>query len=214
MSNSLDEVFVIGGSLLVGLALPLTALQIIWVNLFTGSLPALAFAFDENMDKKKYIKNESKSIFTSEVKVLTFGIGIMSSLFLFLMYYFLLKVIPDIAQVRSIFFVCFASYILVISFSFRSLYNSIFSYSIFSNKKLNWSIIIAVIILVVTMTIPFVRNIFEIAPLDLSYIPLIILWLVFNIGLVEGTKYILRKKSHIFALLHHLKLIKSSPREI
>ncbi|MEK7140558.1 MAG: cation-transporting P-type ATPase, partial [Patescibacteria group bacterium] len=44
MSNSMDEVFVIGGSLIFGLPFPLTALQIIWVNLFTGSLPALAFA--------------------------------------------------------------------------------------------------------------------------------------------------------------------------
>ena len=41
MSNSLGGVFVVGGSLIVGIAMPLTALQIIWVNLFTGSLPRL-----------------------------------------------------------------------------------------------------------------------------------------------------------------------------
>jgi Ca2+-transporting ATPase len=197
MSNSLDEVFVIGGSLLMGLALPLTALQIIWVNLFTGSLPALAFAFDENMDRKKYIKNESKRIFTKEVKVLTFGIGVLSSLFLFLLYYVLIKFIPDISQARSIFFVCFASYILAISFSFRSLNNSIFSYSIFSNRKLNLSIIIALAILIITMAVPFIRDVFKLAPLPLSSLPFIALWLVFNVMLVEGAKYLLRKKHYI-----------------
>jgi len=59
MFNSLDEVFVIGGSIIMNMAIPLTALQIIWVNLFTGSLPALAFAYDHNLDKgiyKKYLK--------------------------------------------------------------------------------------------------------------------------------------------------------------
>jgi len=206
MSNSLDEVFVIGGSLIMGLALPLTALQIIWVNLFTGSLPALAFAFDENMDRKKYFKNESKRIFTKEVKVLTLGIGVLSSLFLFVLYYVLLKIIPNVEEVRSIFFVCFASYILAVSFSFRSLYNSIFSYKIFSNKKLNWSIIIAIIVLIITMAIPFIRNIFELAPLPLYSLPLVIFWLIFNVFLVEIAKYVLRKKHHIRSKAIDLKL--------
>ena len=208
MSNSLDEVFVIGGSLLLGLALPLTALQIIWVNLFTGSLPALAFAFDENMDRKKFFKNESKRIFTREVKILTFGIGVLSSMFLFVLYYMLSKYIADITQVRSIFFVCFASYILVISFSFRSLYNSILSYSVFSNKKLNLSILVAIAILVLTMASPFMRDIFELAPLPISSLPLIILWLVFNVLLVEIAKYILRNKHHIYSIFNHIKLSK------
>ncbi len=207
MSNSLDEVFVIGGSLIMGLALPLTALQIIWVNLFTGSLPALAFAFDENMDRKKYFKKESKRIFTKEVKVLTFSIGILSSFFLFLLYYLLLKNISDIKEAHSIFFVCFAAYILAVSFSFRSLYNPLFSYAMFSNKKLNWSIVIAFVILILTMTIPFVRNIFELAPLPLTSLPLVLFWLLFNILLVEAAKYILRKKHHIRSGFGRLKLL-------
>lgn len=206
MSNSLDEVFVIGGSLIVGLALPLTALQIIWVNLFTGSLPALAFAFDENMDRKKYSKNESKRIFTKEVKVLTLGIGVLSSLFLFLLYYALIQFVQDMSEVRSIFFVCFASYILAASFSFRSLYNPIFSYAVFSNRKLNWSIIIAIVILIVTMAVPYIRHIFELAPLPLYAIPLVIFWLIFNVFLVEAAKYFLRKRNHVHAKSANLRV--------
>ncbi len=206
MSNSLDEVFIIGGSLIAGLALPLTALQIIWVNLFTGSLPALAFAFDENMDRKKYSKHESKRIFTKEVKVITLGIGVLSSLFLFLLYYVLLKYISNIAEARSIFFVCFASYILAISFSFRSLYNSLFSYHIFSNRKLNLSIILAFVILILTMSVPFIRHIFELAPLPLYSVPLVALWLIFNVFLVEAAKYVLRTRSRVRSKRADLRL--------
>jgi Ca2+-transporting ATPase len=194
MSNSLDEVFVIGGSLLLGLPLPITALQIIWVNLFTGSLPALSFAFDEDIDREKYSGRDLKLIFTKEVKALTLGIGVLSSLCLFLVYYFLQRFVSDTSLVRSIFFVCFSSYILAITFSFRSLHKSLFSFDVFSNMKLNISILISIALLIATMTVPLMRDVFSIAPLPIVWIPFMLLWLIFNVLLVEGTKYLLRRK--------------------
>jgi Ca2+-transporting ATPase len=201
MSNSLDEVFVVGGSLLVGLAVPITALQIIWVNLFTGSLPAIAFAFDENMDKERYTGRDLKLVFTSEVKILTFGIGILSSLLLFLSYYYLSKLSLSQETVRSIFFVCFSSYILAITFSFRSLKRSIFSYNPFSNRKLNLSLIMASFILIITMTVPYIREILDLVPLPLSWLPFVLFWLILNILLVEGAKFMMRKKNNIGGFL-------------
>lgn len=193
MSNSLDEVFVVGGSLIVGIALPLSALQIIWVNLFTGSLPALAFAYDENFDQHIQKQQTLKSIFTREVNILTFGIGILSSLLLFVMYYGLIRFGIDVALARSIFFVCFASYILVISFSFRSLHKPLFSYPIFSNKRLNQSILIAAALLVVTMVIPAFRDFFDMTSIPPIWLLFVTGWLVLNVLLVEGVKYVFRK---------------------
>lgn len=193
MSNSFDQVFVIGGSLIFGLALPLTALQIIWVNLFSGTLPALAYAFDEDMDKEKRTTKEAQLIFTREVKMLIFGVGITSSALLFVLYYLLLKFNLSVELARSIFFVCFASYVLIIAFSFRSLRRPIFSYSPFSNPKLNVSIIIATLLLVITMVVAPIRNLFEIDPLPASWLPFIAFWLILNVLLVEGAKYVLRK---------------------
>lgn len=209
LSNSFDEVFIIGGSLIFGLALPLTALQIIWVNLISGTLPALAFAFDENIDKdRKREKTDKKAqpIFTREVKVLVCGVGTISSLFLFLLYYILVKIGLDLPLAHSILFVCFASYVLAIAFCFRSLHNPLFSYPSFSNKKLNFSVMIAVIFLVITITVPAVRNIFKIKALPLSWVPLVVFWLILNVLLVEGTKYLLRNKTHFFTKEHYLKL--------
>ncbi len=198
MSNSLDEVFVIGGSLIAGIAFPLTALQIIWVNLFTGSLPALSFAFDEIVDKEKNSGRNLGLIFSREVKVFAFGIGILSSLLLFVLYYVLLRAGVELAVARSVFFVCFSSYILIIAFSFRSLHRPLFSYSIFSNKYLNASILVGTLLLVATMTVPFMRNIFGLSPMPLSWIPLVLLWLGLNVLFIEGTKYLLHRTRHIF----------------
>ncbi len=205
MSNSLDEVFVIGGSLLMGISLPLTALQIIWVNLFTGSLPALAFAYEEDLDKEKNLGRDLRLIFTKEVKVLTLFIGVLSSFFLFLSYYLMIKFGIEESIARSIFFVFFSSYILAISFSFRSLHLPLFSYSTFSNKKLNWSILIATVILIATMSLPFMRNIFELSPLPLYSIPFIIIWLCFNVGLIELAKFLMRRKNFFVKDKHNVK---------
>jgi len=194
MSNSLDVVFVIGGSLILSLPMPVTALQIIWVNLFTGSLPALAFAFDQDIDHDKNVGKNLQLIFTKEVKILAFGIGITSSLLLFILYYFLLKTGLDLGVARSIFFVCFSSYILAIAFSFRSLRLPLFSYNAFSNKKLNWGILVGVFLLLFTMITPFMREIFMLSPLPLNSIPFIFFWLVLNVLLIEGAKYILRRR--------------------
>jgi Ca2+-transporting ATPase len=197
MSNSLDEVFVIGGSLIFNIALPLTALQIIWVNLFTGSLPALAFAYDENLDKGIDKKSAKKELLNTEVKILSFGIGTISSILIFLLYYTLLYFKVDIEIARSVFFVCFSIYILVIAFSFKSLYRPIFSYNPFSNKKLNIAVIIGIGILIATMSIPFMRNIFGIAPMPMPWMYLVIFWSILNILLVEFAKWVFRYRMRV-----------------
>jgi Ca2+-transporting ATPase len=197
MSNALDAVFMIGGSLIFNIALPLTALQIIWVNLFTGSLPALAFAYDENFDKGIEKKLQKKELLTKEVKILSFGLGTISSILLFLLYYILIQYGIELKIVRSIFFVCFSIYILTIAFSFRSLYKPIFSYNPFSNRKLNTAILIGLGLLVATMILPFMRNLFKIAPMPFSWIWLTIFWAIFNVVLVEIAKWVFRYRISI-----------------
>lgn len=199
MSNSLDEVFVVGGSLLLNIALPLTALQIIWVNLFTGSLPALAFAYDENLDKKSRKKSLCKNkLLNNEVKFLSFGIGAVTSFLIFFLYYILLKNGIEIKIARSIFFACFSVYVLVVSFSFRSLHKPIYTYNPFSNRKLNIAIITGILILIATMSIPFMQKLFDIDPLPISWLWVVIAWGIFNIALVEFAKWIFRHREKIF----------------
>jgi lipopolysaccharide export LptBFGC system permease protein LptF len=68
---------------------------------------------------------------------------------------------------------------------------------VFSNKKLNISIIIALVILIITMTVPPLRNIFELAPLPVAWLPFVAFWLIFNVLLVEGAKFLLRERVKI-----------------
>lgn len=191
MSNSLDAVFVITGALITGLTLPLNALQIIWVNIMTGTLPALAFAYDSNHTSHKNKKNEG--IFGFKVKFMALGIGLFSSLLLFLLYYTLSKNIEDILLARSIFFVCFSTYILTISYSFRNLDKLITTYNPFSNIRLNIANGIALILIILTATLPIAHKVFDMTSIPLIYLWIIILWNVFNLGVIEFTKWVFMK---------------------
>lgn len=191
MSNALDEVFLIGGSLVFALPLPLTALQIIWVNVFTGSLPALALAFDANNDADTHHKDTR--MLNKEVTFLTIITGILTSTFLFLLYAGLIHLGFHIDEARTILFVCFASYILVISYSFRSLRKTLFTFPTLNNRYLNMSIIISALLIIVTISVPQIRVLFDLVVPPPIFYGIVPIWFVLNIGIVELSKWFVRR---------------------
>jgi len=186
MSNSLDEIFVIAGALICGLAIPLNALQIIWVNMLTGTLPALAFAYDRNVTIRK--NSKSHNIFTKKIKFMAIGLGAFSSLLLFILYYYLIKFIPDLILAQSIFFVCFATYVLTISYSLRDLDRLIYKYNPFSNIRLNIANIIGFGLIILSLSVPLLQGIFSLTNIKAGYWWIIISWNILNVCLVELTK--------------------------
>lgn len=191
MSNSLDEVVLVGSSLLVGLPLPLTALQIIWVNFFTGSLPALSFAFDDHLDGDGRSESDKK-ILNAEVKFLTLGVGVLTSILLFVLYWGLFRLGVPEQTAKTFLFACFSSYILFIAFSFRSLKHPIFSYNIFSNTFLTLGVGTGIALIAATIYLPPLQKIFETVPLSPFWLLLLLGWITINVALVEIAKWIFR----------------------
>jgi len=194
-STCLDAVILIGGALIVGLPLPLSALQIIWVNFFTDSLPALSFAFEKEYENHAGAEVRA-DILTREVKILTLGIGVLTSILLFGMYWLLLYTGVDTEHARSAIFVCFALYGLVVAYSFRSLRRLLFSYPLFENRALNWSVALGAILIIASVTVPFFQNLFGLTTIPLALVGVIALWLVANVILVELTKWGFRTFLH------------------
>ncbi len=193
MTSCFDEVVLIGGSLLIGLPLPLTALQIIWVNFITGSLPALSYAFEHLYSEQPANRGGVGAIFDTKVRVLTIGIGTITSFLLFALYWLLLHFDMPLEEARSILFLCFASYVLAVAYCFRSLRRPLFTYPIFSNRQLNWSVLIGAGLLIATMSVPFLRHTFHIEAVPpLSLLWIVVAWVFFNITIVETTKWLFR----------------------
>jgi Ca2+-transporting ATPase len=185
MSNAVDELILIGGAVIAGVALPLTAVQIIWVNLFTGSLPAIAFAFDRQPMKH----DRSRDFFDARVLFLTFFVGISTSIMLFALYFVLIQTGIPLATAQSVLFACFASYILFIALSFRDLTQPLYRYSLTENRVLVLGIIVGLVLLIATYTTPLFQSIFALAPLTAPWIGFVIFWIILNIVFVEVSKW-------------------------
>ena len=90
LSNAMHEIFLIGGSLLAGLALPINALQILFVNFF-DSFPAISYAFETESDVHARTKRGARAIIDAESKILILFIGFIGSAVLLLLYLALTK---------------------------------------------------------------------------------------------------------------------------
>ncbi|MDP1760165.1 MAG: cation-transporting P-type ATPase, partial [Candidatus Woesebacteria bacterium] len=195
LSNSLDEIFLIGGALFLGIAMPINALQILFINLFADSSPAIAFAFEDGIDDLGgHPKKLHKNLFDREMKFFILIIGVLTSALLFVLYITLLKMGFAEELTRTFIFASFASYTLFLTFSLRSLEKSILRYNPFSNKFLTISIGIGLLLIAAAIYLPWFQQI-----LNTVWLPPI--WLLgvigvgmFNITAVEFGKWIFRKR--------------------
>lgn len=181
LSDSLDEVFLIGGALLLGITIPINALQILFINFFSDSFPAIAFAFEDGIDDLgNHPHKLHKNLFDREMKFFILITGILSSAFLFILYLVLLKIGLVEELTRTFIFASFASYSLFLTFSLRSLKKSILSYNPLSNKPLTIGVGIGLLLITAAVYIPWLQQI-------LNTVSLPPLWLlgVFGVGLIN-----------------------------
>ncbi len=180
-SSILDELILVGGSFLAGFALPINALQILFINFVADSFPAVAFAFEHRADGvSAKPKNIRRHMFDRKIRFLILVTGILTSLALFLLYTVLLRLEFAEDLVRTFIFASFATYNLLLAFALRSLDKSIFRYNPFSNHYLNFGVGIGVALTLAMLYIPAANGIFHTVPLPLP-------WLlgVFGVGLLN-----------------------------
>lgn len=196
LSNVTDGLILIGGSLLVGIALPLNALQILWVNFFSDSFPAIAFAFEKESDALKLRPRKIREgLFDPLMRFLVLTIGLSTSALLFALYWILLRLGFDEQLVRTFIFASFGSYTLFVALSVRSLEKSIFSYSFFSNKYLIQGIGIGLILMALAIYVPFLQSLFDTVALPPQWVGGVIVLGIANILLIECGKYIFRRRA-------------------
>ena len=194
LSSVLDELILIGGSLIMGLALPLNAIQILWVNFLTDSFPAISLAFEDHIDYlSKKPSRVSGQLIDKEMKILILGIGMPTSIALFLMYYALLQFGFNPELVRTFIFASFGTYSLFLIFSVRSLRKSILQYSPFSNPYLLIGVILGILFMLASVYLPFMQMVLKTVPLPPIWLAGVVAVGIFNIILIEFGKWIYRK---------------------
>ncbi|MBU4332369.1 HAD-IC family P-type ATPase [Patescibacteria group bacterium] len=199
LCGGFSEMILITGALILGLPLPLTAAQILWINLVTDGFPNIALTVEPG---EKDIMDEpprkKERIFDTEMKVLIFIIGIITDLLLFGIYFYLLGRTADLVHIQTMIFAALGTSSLFYVFSCKSIRHSIFSTKIFSNMWLIVAVISALGLQVIAIYLPFFQKILGTIPLNTEDWILVVLVGVINILAIEFGKwiFIVRRRHH------------------
>ena len=197
LSTVMDELILIGGALVAGVALPLNALQILWVNFFSDSFPAVAFAFEKGIDGlSRRARSTKAGLFDPLMRFLILGVGLLSSASLLALYLALLYAGYEETLVRTFIFACFGSYTLFLAFSVRSLEKSIFTYSPLSNPYLLGGVGIGIVLMLAAIYAPLLQSILNTVALPPLWLCAVLLVGVLNIIAIELGKWVFRIKWH------------------
>jgi len=201
LSSNLGEVLVMAGAILfgplIGLpygAIPLVAIQILFVNLVTDGLPAIALSVDpadpDIMSQKP--RPRGQGIFTKPVVILMLIGGIWSCLVNLGIFKWTLDAGRGMIEAQCL---CFLTLILIQFFkayNFRSDKKSIFEIGLFKNKWLNLAVISQIMLMLVVIYVPFLQQPFHTFSLNAVDWAIVILLAGSVFPVLEITKAIIR----------------------
>ncbi|MBP6789553.1 MAG: HAD-IC family P-type ATPase, partial [Candidatus Promineofilum sp.] len=155
LSSNIGEIGLMAGATLLGLPLPLSAVQILSVNLATDGLPALALAVDppEPDIMKRKPRDPRTGIFTRPVIILMLLGGIWSTIINLGMYIWADNSGRSHEEAMTMTFVSLVLIQFFKAYNFRSDRHSVLNKP-FANKWLNWAIIFDFLFLLAIIYIP------------------------------------------------------------
>ena len=159
LSSNIGEIGLMAGATIAGLPLPLTAVQILYVNLATDGLPALALAVDPPEDDlmQRPPRNARTGVFTRPVVILMVIGGLWSTAANLGLFTWALRSGRGVAEAMTMTFVSLVLIQFFKAYNFRSDRQSIF-HRPFANKWLNLAILWELALLIVIVTFPPLRE--------------------------------------------------------
>ncbi len=159
LSSNIGEIGLMAGAALFGLPLPLSAVQILYVNLATDGLPALALAVDppEADLMRRQPRSPRTGIFTRPVIVLMLIGGMWSALLNLGLFTWALRSGRSLPEAMTLIFVALVLIEFFKAFNFRSDRHSVLQRP-FANRWLNLAILWELGLLLVIIYTPFLQQ--------------------------------------------------------
>ncbi|MBI2656520.1 calcium-translocating P-type ATPase, PMCA-type [Candidatus Woesearchaeota archaeon] len=200
LSGNIGEVLIIFLGIIFGLPLPLTATQILLINLVTDGLPALALSADpyEPNAMSRKPRKQDEPIFKGLNPFLVYYPIVMTitALLIFSWFYFIKE---NLFQAQTATFLTISMFELYQAFASRSTIYPAVKVGIFKNKFLILAVLSSFSVVVTSIFIPSFGKFLDMSPL--SIFEFIFIVLVSSIGAItiEISKYIKSKKELIEA---------------
>jgi Ca2+-transporting ATPase len=194
LSGNIAELFIVGFAFLVDLPIPLLTIQILWINMITDSLPAIALAFEKPsltvlQEKPRSSHKDSMKrpiIYALFLSLVVFVLGIIL---------YLWGLSRSVETARTIIFTYAVLAELVYVFSIRSperIWQNIRGF--FVNKFLIVTIMMSLGLQALIFAKPL-RKVFSIVPLGLTEIVVLSVCVAATFFLAEITRHYFDKKA-------------------
>ena len=195
LGTNIGEVITVFLAMLLWHKTPLLSMQLLWINLVTDSLPAIALGMEavdkDIMNQKPRAKTEG--IFANGLGVRVVLQGIMFAVLTLVGFKVGENVTGTLAGGQTMAFMVLALSQIIQAFNMRS-DRSLFKIGFFSNKKLNQAALISLLLVVAVLFTPL-RTAFGLIKLDIS------LYLI-SLGLIL-VPLVIMEISKLFGLIKH-----------
>jgi len=205
LSCNISMILVLTGSLISGMPLVLTAIQILWVNLVTDGLPGLALGVDPKAPDvmSRPPRPSQEGVFNRRFNELIGVVSVYLTLILLPLFYYYyyhggwaISVNPDLSlpRAQTMVFVTLVLAKLVNGFNCRSEYLSVFKVGVFKNRFLVLSVLASLAMMVAVIEWDPLSRLFHTTPLRWQD------WLVAAglsltlVPVVELTKWLVRRR--------------------
>jgi len=162
MSSAFNAIIAVSGALILGLPLPVTAVQILWINLVTDGLPDLALTVDPKrkdlmLDKPRSIK---ENLLSPWMKTLITTVSLTSGLFTLVLFIFVYRQTGNLELSQTVAFLSLGMNSLIYVFSTRTLEKPVWTQNLFANKWLLLAVVLGFILQITPLLTVNLRNFF------------------------------------------------------
>ena len=165
--------------------MPLVPIQLLWLNLVTDSLPALALGMEpvEKGVMKQKPRNPKTSIFANGFAVSMVFYGVLVGLITLAAYllgeYVLSDPLLADGTANTMAFATLVFCELTRAFAVRSDTESIFKIGFFTNPTMNKSFLVSLVLQLAVLLLPFLRGVFSVTPLTaIEWVTVVVLGLM------------------------------------
>jgi Ca2+-transporting ATPase len=195
LAANLGEIGLLLGTSLLGRPLPLSAVQILYVNLATDGLPALALSVDpaEPDLMRRKPRSTRGGIFTRPVVTLVAAGGIWSALATLTLFVWALESGRPLEEAMTMVFVTLVLIEFFKAYSFRSDRNSVLRRP-FANRWLNLAIAWELALVLLVVNVPFLQDAFGTVSLPADDWLLVAATALTIVPVLEVAKLVVRRR--------------------
>nr|HID13904.1 cation-translocating P-type ATPase [Anaerolineae bacterium] len=204
LSCNLAEIMVIFLATLAGSPPPLTAIQLLWLNLLTDGAPALALGLEKgDPDIMEQPPRPVREPIINRLMVVGMIVQTIAITAVVLTAYYTGWAWDalDLALARTMAFVTLSASELARAYTARSERASLFRLGVFSNKYMQYAVLLSIVLLLSAVYIPFLQPIFDTAPLGIREWTVVLPLLLVPAIAAEITKAVVRLRARRHAVV-------------